>query len=80
MASQLAPPLAPEIERRFQAWITSSAAREALSFQEVRRGVQALSARYVEGRFTHARGEEIRVDLRSHRLQLLDRPRLGSER
>jgi len=50
MASQLAPPLAPEIERRFQAWITSSAAREALSFQEVRRGVQALSARYVEGR------------------------------
>jgi len=50
MASQPAPPLAPEIEERFQAWIAGSAAREALSLKEVRRGVQALSARYVEGR------------------------------
>jgi SAM-dependent methyltransferase len=50
MASQAAPPLAPEIEQRFQAWIAGSAARDALSFPEVRRGVQALSARYVEGR------------------------------
>jgi len=50
MASQPAPPLAPEIERRFQAWIAGSRAREALSSREVRRGVQALSTRYVEGR------------------------------
>jgi SAM-dependent methyltransferase len=50
MASQPAPGLAPELEQRFQAWIATSAAREALSFPEVRRGVQALSARYVEGR------------------------------
>ena len=50
MTSQPAPPLAPEIEQRFEAWMSDSAAREALRFSELRRGVQALSARYVEGR------------------------------
>ncbi len=50
MASQPAPALPPEIERRFQAWIAAAAVREPLTFPEVRRGVQALSARYVERR------------------------------
>jgi SAM-dependent methyltransferase len=45
-----APPLPPEIEARFQAWIAAAAAREPLRFPEIRKGVQALSVRYVEGR------------------------------
>jgi SAM-dependent methyltransferase len=45
-----APPLPPAIEARFQAWIAAAAGREPLRFPEIRKGVQALSARYVEGR------------------------------
>ena len=44
------PPLPPELERRFHGWIEAAAAREPLTFPEIRRGVRALSARYVEGR------------------------------
>ncbi len=50
MAIEPAPPLPPEIERRFQEWIATTAEREPLTFPELRRGVQALSARYVERR------------------------------
>jgi SAM-dependent methyltransferase len=45
-----APPLPPGIEARFEAWIAAAAGREPLRFPEIRKGVQALSARYVEGR------------------------------
>jgi SAM-dependent methyltransferase len=44
------PPLPPELERRFHGWIEAATAREPLTFPEIRRGVRALSARYVEGR------------------------------
>jgi len=44
------PPLPPELEERLRGWIEAAAAREPLTFPEIRRGVQALSARYVEGR------------------------------
>ena len=47
------PPLPPELERRLQGWIEAAAAREPLTFPEIRRGVRALSARYVEGRGEH---------------------------
>ncbi len=43
-------PLHTELETRFQAWVSAAAAREPLSFTEVRKGVRALSARYVERR------------------------------
>ena len=45
-----APPLTAEIDSRFQGWIAAAAGRESLRFPEIRKGVQALSARYVEGR------------------------------
>jgi SAM-dependent methyltransferase len=45
-----AAPLPAAIEARFRAWISAAAEREALRFPEIRKGVQALSARYVEGR------------------------------
>jgi hypothetical protein len=45
-----APPLPPEIAVRFEAWIPAAAGRAELRFPEIRKGVQALSARYVEGR------------------------------
>jgi hypothetical protein len=50
MSSPPAPPLPPALELRFRSWVETAAAREALSFREVRQGVRALSARYVEGR------------------------------
>ncbi len=50
MASPPLPPLPPELERRFRGWIEAAAGREPLTFPEIRRGVRALSARYVEGR------------------------------
>jgi SAM-dependent methyltransferase len=50
MSSPPAPPLPPELEPRFQGWIEAAAGREPLTFQEIRRGVRALSARYVEAR------------------------------
>jgi len=45
-----APPLPPELAARFEAWIPAAAGRAELRFPEIRKGVQALSARYVEGR------------------------------
>jgi SAM-dependent methyltransferase len=45
-----APPLPPEVAARFEAWIPAAAGRTELRFPEIRKGVQALSARYVEGR------------------------------
>jgi SAM-dependent methyltransferase len=42
--------LPPELGARFAAWIAAAAAREGLTLREVRGGVRALSARYVEGR------------------------------
>jgi SAM-dependent methyltransferase len=53
MGSPPAPPLPPEIERRFLRWVEEAAGREPLTFPEIRRGVRALSARYVEGRGEH---------------------------
>jgi len=50
MSSPPAPPLPHELARRFHGWIEAAAGREPLTFPEIRRGVQALSARYVEGR------------------------------
>ena len=50
MEATVAPRLPHAIEARFQAWIAAAAGREPLTFQETRKGVQALSARYVEGR------------------------------
>lgn len=50
MGSPPAPPLPPDLERRFLRWVEEVAERETLTFPEIRRGVQALSARYVEGR------------------------------
>ena len=49
-AVHAAPPLPATIEARFGAWIAAAADRESLRFPEIRKGVQALSARYVEGR------------------------------
>jgi SAM-dependent methyltransferase len=45
-----APPLPAAIDTRFQAWLAAAAGRASLRFPEIRKGVQALSARYVEGR------------------------------
>jgi hypothetical protein len=45
-----APALPPALALRFEAWIAAAAAHEGGSFAETRKGVQALSARYVEGR------------------------------
>jgi SAM-dependent methyltransferase len=50
MSSPPAPPLPPELAQRFRGWLEAAAAREPLTFPEIRRGVRALSARYVEGR------------------------------
>lgn len=50
MPSPPAPPLPPELARRFERWMEAAAGREPLAFPEIRRGVRALSARYVEGR------------------------------
>jgi SAM-dependent methyltransferase len=50
MGSPPAPPLPPELEQRFLGWLEAAAGREPLTFPEIRRGVRALSARYVEGR------------------------------
>jgi hypothetical protein len=50
MASPPAPPLPPALAARFEAWVEHAAAAEALRFREVRQGVRALSARYVEAR------------------------------
>ena len=51
---KLKPPAAPglsgELQQRFEAWIAAAAAAEPLRFPELRKGVQALSARYVERR------------------------------
>lgn len=51
---KLKPPAAPglsrELQERFEAWIEAAAASEPLRFPELRKGVQALSARYVERR------------------------------
>src|SRR5262245_5037282 len=52
-AHPLIQPLAPlpaALEPRFEAWVEAAARREPLTFREVRSGVRALSARYVEGR------------------------------
>lgn len=45
-----APPLPAALEARFEAWVAAAAGREPLRFPEIRKGVQALSARYVERR------------------------------
>ncbi len=38
------------VERRFEAWLLEAAGRQPLRAVEIRKGVRALSARYVEGR------------------------------
>ncbi len=53
MGSPPAPPLPPDLARRFLCWVEEAAGREPLTFPEIRRGVRALSARYVEGRGEH---------------------------
>jgi hypothetical protein len=50
MRTPPAPPLPPELAQRFRGWLEEAAGREPLTFPEIRRGVRALSARYVEGR------------------------------
>jgi SAM-dependent methyltransferase len=42
--------LSAEVEARCQAWLAAAAEREPLTFTEIRKGVRALSARYVEAR------------------------------
>ena len=42
--------LPPEVAERFERWIAAAADTEPLRFPEIRQGVRALSARYVEGR------------------------------
>ena len=46
----VAPRLSGDLAERFEAWIAAAAEREPLRFPELRKGVQALSARYVERR------------------------------
>src|SRR5262247_4164801 len=51
MATQIGKFALPEpIQGRFLAWIQAVAERQPLSTRETRKGVRALSARYVEGR------------------------------
>jgi SAM-dependent methyltransferase len=50
MGTPPAPPLPPALEARFERWLAEAAAAEALRFPEIRQGVRALSARYVEAR------------------------------
>jgi hypothetical protein len=50
MLTPAALPLSAEVEARFQAWLAAAAEREGLTFSEIRKGVRALSARYVEAR------------------------------
>jgi SAM-dependent methyltransferase len=45
-----APGLSGELQERFDAWLAAAVASEPLRFPELRKGVQALSARYVERR------------------------------
>jgi SAM-dependent methyltransferase len=55
MGNPPAPPLPPALEASFTRWLEAAASAEALRFPEIRQGVRALSARYVEGR----RGEGV---------------------
>jgi hypothetical protein len=50
MGTPPAPPLPPALEARFERWLAEAAAAEPLRFAEIRQGVRALSARYVESR------------------------------
>jgi SAM-dependent methyltransferase len=50
MGTPPAPLLPPALEARFERWLLEAAGAEALRFPEIRKGVRALSARYVEGR------------------------------
>jgi hypothetical protein len=50
MGNPPAPPLPPALEARFGRWLEGVSSAEGLRFPEIRQGVRALSARYVEGR------------------------------
>jgi SAM-dependent methyltransferase len=56
--------LPPELAPCFAAWVEAAAARTGLTLREVRGGVRALSARYVEGR-ERTRSRESRERARS---------------